>query len=176
MTDKNAGWNDDNERMIVIVQKIMLWSEEKALEYYELPAESRPGPPSTYYNAKKLNREDALKKEDELAHRIELLYDYHFGTTVNTSFSSIHVPTSIYEKSLSQATLHCDAFIPSRQGLVNYFDCFCRGGPFAVDRLVIQYGQHVHLKLPDKSHPLLAVLWVLIRVPSTVPWFAHHPI
>jgi len=151
--------------VINVEQKIMNWAEEKALEYYEIPTESRPGSPSTYYNAKKLLTKDSSPKEDALAHFIDLTFDYHFGHKVNTSFSSIHVPTSIYEKSklsIFQLQLQLISLFP-------IFD-FSRGRTSTVDRLVIKHGQHVHIKLPNESYPFLAILWLFCRFPSTISW------
>lgn len=74
----------------------MNWAEEKALEFYERKPGERPKPPTTYYNSKKLNSQN---KEGDLFHDIQLNEDAHFKNDVNTSFSSVHVPTSIYEMS-----------------------------------------------------------------------------
>jgi len=35
----------------------MLWAEQRALEHYEKPEESRANPPKEYLNAKKINYE-----------------------------------------------------------------------------------------------------------------------
>lgn len=85
----------------------MNWAEEKALEFYEKNSESRPAPPTTYYHSRKLNYEEKKKdgtyvlmhRPEELKHKVELPYDAHFDNRVNTNFSSVHVPTSIYERS-----------------------------------------------------------------------------
>lgn len=74
----------------------MLFTEERSLEHH---TRTTPPPiPQTYYNAKKLNR-DGRSDPRELFHVVNLTFNAHFGAAVNTSFSSIHVPTSIYEKS-----------------------------------------------------------------------------
>ena len=84
-------------------QKIVDNAEEKAEEYYgkvEKNPDSRSEfVPDTYINAKKLNFPEGRETDVDLYHQIHVNYDHHFGTKVNTSFSSIHVPTSIYERS-----------------------------------------------------------------------------
>lgn len=81
-------------------------AEEAALEFYDRPEDSRPKPPGTYYNSKKINPEDKSLTKDpsELYHNVELHQDAHFDNEVNTSFSSVHVPTSIYEKSETETS------------------------------------------------------------------------
>ena len=104
-------------------QKIALYAEPIATEYYKThsnrQADDKPTPKS-YYNAKKLippipeeelvtkgppveddRDEDVIKKEEEerWKYPVEVLLtrNEHFQTDVNMSFSSVHVPTSIYE-------------------------------------------------------------------------------
>lgn len=100
----------------------MNWAEEKAKEHFEkqsngpLPvALADPVIPENYVNAKQINKgylserefdeeeeEEGSKKsskDSKLAKHIFLKGDDWFGTDVNHSFSSVHVPTSIYDLS-----------------------------------------------------------------------------
>lgn len=74
-------------------------------------AAADPKIPENYVNAKKINKgyisEDEFDEEEEetskkkhidrVAKHIILKADDWFGTEVNHSFSSVHVPTSIYD-------------------------------------------------------------------------------
>lgn len=97
-------------KLNVCFQKIMNWAEEKALEFYDKNPDSRPPPPSTYYNSKKLVSFEQVKRNtipEKLQHKIKLSEDSHFSNQVNISFSSVHVPTSIYERSELTNTFNC---------------------------------------------------------------------
>lgn len=96
----------------------MNWAEERATEHFDkrttrpLPiAAEDPQIPENYINAKKINKGDPLEvnegkeveegsrkqPKDILARHITLRADDWFGTEVNHTFSSVHVPTSIYD-------------------------------------------------------------------------------
>ncbi|XP_035715688.1 voltage-dependent calcium channel subunit alpha-2/delta-4 isoform X3 [Folsomia candida] len=95
ITDITSEMNTALKEKVEAVRKIMLFTEERSLEHH---TRTTPPPiPQTYYNAKKLNR-DGRSDPRELFHVVNLTFNAHFGAAVNTSFSSIHVPTSIYEK------------------------------------------------------------------------------
>jgi hypothetical protein len=91
----------------------MLWAEQKGLEYFEKPESLRAKAPKSYFNAKKINYNAPLdasgaKESDHrripeepdplITEKLNLRMDEHFGASVNLNCSTIHIPSSIYDR------------------------------------------------------------------------------
>lgn len=88
----------------------MVWAEEKALEHFEKPEGLREKAPRSYLNAKKLNYVptspdmsakdvEKIKGDDPLYNEtLELRKNDHFGADVNLTLSSVHVPSSVFDR------------------------------------------------------------------------------
>ncbi len=147
----------------------MNWAEEKALEFYDKNPDSRPPPPKTYYNSKKLVSFEQLKRNtipEKLQHKIKLSEDSHFSNQVNISFSSVHVPTSIYER--SEFNFDC-AFNCVRLNYNLTFLLSRRRRDWS-NRLVIKHGPNIRVKLQHEPDFELSVFLQCHWVPEALSW------
>ncbi|ODM90179.1 Voltage-dependent calcium channel subunit alpha-2/delta-4, partial [Orchesella cincta] len=89
---------DNLKEKVAVIKKIKNSAEEKALEYYEHNPDIKAS--SSYFNSKKdiFHISDVNDCSSTPTGKICIQPNDHFKNFVNTNFSTVHVPTRIYEK------------------------------------------------------------------------------